>query len=125
MRLAVDTRDGAHNLNVEIADADVSVALDWFTRLDGNRHTLLSLEREDGWQLMAGGGPLRYVVTLGNSDDNLTLENPSGNQSTMVELCAGGQYGEYPETVCISPEQAATAVSLFFLGRERQVQWAR
>ncbi|EJK84360.1 hypothetical protein G6L94_00725 [Agrobacterium rhizogenes] len=125
MRLITDTRNGVHNLDAEVPDADVNMALDWFSKLDGKRHTLMSLERKDGWQLMIGGGPLRYVVTLGNDIDNLTLENMSGNQSTMVELCAGGQYGDYPETICVNPEQAANAVSLFFLGLEQQLQWAK
>jgi hypothetical protein len=125
MRLTADRRDGVHNLDAEVPDADVNAALDWLCRLDGKRHTLLSVERRDGWQLMVGGGPLRYVVTLGNDIESLALENPGGNQSTMVELCAGGQYGDYPETICVNPEQAANAVSLFFLGLEQQLQWAK
>ncbi|MFS8051103.1 hypothetical protein [Rhizobium sp. BR 314] len=125
MRLITDTRNGNHNLDVEVPDADVKVVLDWLSRLDGKQHTLLSLERKDGWQLMVGGGPFRYVVTLGSDIDNMTLENPSGNQSTMVELCAGGQYGDFPETICVNPEQVASAVSLFFLGRELQLRWVK
>lgn len=125
MRLTADRRNGVHNLDAEVLDADVNAALDWLSRLDGKRHTLLSVERQDGLQLMVGGGPLRYVVTLGNDIENLALENPRGNQFTMVELCAGGQYGDYPETICVNPEQAANAVSLFFLGLEQQLQWTK
>ncbi|WFU04558.1 hypothetical protein QA648_27655 (plasmid) [Rhizobium sp. CB3171] len=123
MRLTADMRDGVHNLDVEILDANVNEALDWLSKLNGKQHTLLNLEREDGWQVMVGGGPIHYVVTLGNGDDNLTLENPVGNQSTIVELCAGGQYGEYSETICVGQERAVNAVSLFFQGREREEQW--
>lgn len=125
MQLTADRRNGVHNLDAEVPDADVNVALDCLSKLDGERHTLLSLGRTDGWQLMVGGGPFRYVVTLGNDTDNLTLENASGNQSTLVRLCAGGQYGDYPETICVKQDQAANAVSLFFLGLEQQLQWVK
>ncbi|NTJ61688.1 hypothetical protein G6M50_10280 [Agrobacterium rhizogenes] len=125
MRLTADRRNGVHNLDAEIPDADVNAALDWLSKLDGERHTLLSLERTDGWQLMVGGGPFRYVITLGNDIDNLTLGNPSRNQSAMLTLCAGAQYGDYPEPICVNPEQATSAVSLFFLGLEQQLQWVK
>lgn len=57
MRLTADRRNGVHNLDAEVPDADVNAALDWLSKLDGERHTLLSLERTDGRQLMVGGGP--------------------------------------------------------------------
>ncbi|WP_246726324.1 hypothetical protein [Rhizobium rhizogenes] len=110
-------------MDVEISDANVNEALEWLLKLNGKQHTLLSLEREDGWRIMVGGGPIRYVVILGNGDDNLTLENPRGKQSTIIELCAGGQFGDYSETVCVGPERAVNAVSLFFEGREQEEQW--
>jgi hypothetical protein len=124
MRLTADNRDGVHSWNIEVPDADENVAMDWLSKLDGKQHTLLSLEREDGWQLMVGGGPLCYVVTLGDGDQNLTFQNASGDQSMMVELCAGGQYGEFPETFCANREQATNVTSLFFRGQEKQEQWA-
>jgi hypothetical protein len=111
MRLTADARDGVHNVDVEISDANVNEALEWLLKLNGKQHTLLSLEREDGWRI------------LGNGDDNLTLENPRGKQSTIIELCAGGQFGDYSETVCVGPERAVNAVSLFFEGREQEEQW--
>lgn len=125
MQLTIDKREGVHNLNIGVPDADEMVTLDWLSKLNGQQHTLISLERDDGWQVMVGGGPIYYIVTLGNADENLTLENLSGDEARMVELCAGGQYGEYPETFCVSREQAANAVSLFFRRQEQQVEWQK
>lgn len=117
MQLTVDKREGVHNLDIGVPDADEIVTLNWLSKLNGLRHTLLGLERDDGWQVMVGGGPIYYIVTLGNADENLMLENSSGDEAKMVELCAGGQYGEYPESFCVNREQAANAVSLFFEGK--------
>ncbi|MBO9166777.1 hypothetical protein [Rhizobium sp. L245/93] len=125
MQLNIDKREGVHNLNIRVPDADEIVTLNWLSKLNGQQHTLISLERDDGWQVMVGGGPIYYIVTLGNADENLTLENSSGDEAKMVELCAGGQYGEYPESFCVDREQAANAVSLFFQGQEQQVGWQK
>ena len=125
MQLNIDKREGVHNLNIRVPDADEIVTLNWLSKLNGQQHTLISLERDDGWQVMVGGGPIYYIVTLGNADENLTLENSSGDEAKMVKLCAGGQYGEYPESFCVDREQAANAVSLFFRGQEQQVGWQK
>jgi len=91
--------------------------------LDGNTHTLVMFDREDGWQLLIGGGPDFYVITLGNSDENLTFFNQSGDEAHKLEICAGGQLGKYPETICASIEQVKMVVEYFFENRERQLNW--
>ncbi|EGP54306.1 hypothetical protein G3A56_23360 [Rhizobium oryzihabitans] len=123
MKLIVDYRTGVHNSDVEIANADPQVTLSWLKKLDGMQHTLLNVSRLDGSCLMVGGGPLWYVVTLDNNKQNLTLQNPDGLETEMIELCAGGQYGEYPKALCVNYEQASQAVSLFFEGKEFLMQW--
>jgi hypothetical protein len=123
MILTIDDRDGIHNMDVEASISDDRSALDWLLKLDGKKHTLLSIERGDGWQLMIGGGASRYIITLGNGEENLTFKNSLGDESSMVELCAGGQFGEYPESLCANYDQAAHVVSLFLNGQERLIEW--
>ncbi|WFR97599.1 hypothetical protein [Rhizobium tumorigenes] len=65
MQLTVDKREGVQNLDIGVSDADEIVTLNWLSKLNGQEHTLLGLERDDGWQVMVGGGPIYYVVTLG------------------------------------------------------------
>ena len=124
MRLTIDSRDGVHNRDAVVFHAGEQVAMVWLSKLNGKQHTLLSLDRDDGWQLMVGGGPLHYVITLSDKSQNLTFRNPSGDETVTVEVCAGGQYGDFPETFCANYEQAKNIISLFFQGKERQETWA-
>lgn len=123
MRFTIDNRGDVHNLDIAAYISDDRSALGWLLKLDGKHHTLLSIERGDGWQLMIGGGASRYIITLGNGEENLTFKNSLGDESNMVELCAGGQFGEYPESLCANYDQAAHVVSLFLNGQERLIEW--
>ena len=123
MQLTVDCRTGVHNQDIEVADVGADVVLSWLKKLDGERYTLVSLERSDGSRIMIGGGPSLYVAALDDGKRNLTLQNPAGLETEMVELCAGGQYGEYPKAICVDQKQAAQAVTLFFEGNEFYVTW--
>jgi len=124
MQLTVDCRAGVHNENTEVANAGVDAVLSWLKKLDGKRHTLINLERSDGSRLMIGGGPSWYVVVFDDDKKNLTLQNSVGLETEMIELCAGGQYGEYPKAFCVDQKQAAQAVTLFFEGNESYATWA-
>lgn len=124
MKLTVDNRVGIHNQDAEIDVVEKNEAIGWIKSLDGARHTLLNLERADGVLLMVGGGPDKYVVTLNDGDESLVLKNSKDHKNDLVELCAGGQYGEYPEEICVDLGQAADAVSMFFDGYERRMEWA-
>lgn len=124
MRITVDCRAGVHNQDITFADVDVSVARLWLAKLDGNQHTLLNLVRSDGHHVMVGGGPSWYVVTLDDGKNSLTLQNPHGVETEMIELCAGGQYGEYPASFCVDQIYADQVIDLFFDGTEASATWA-
>lgn len=123
MQITVDCRTGIHNQDIVVTNAGLSDALSWLTRLDGNRHTLISLSRPTGHHLMIGGGPSWYVVTLDDGKNSLTLQNRHGAEAEIVELCAGGQYGEYPTAYCVDQMQAAQVINLFFEKTETNESW--
>lgn len=123
MRLLLDERIGARNTDQYFEGIDEKTSLEKLSLLDGDKHTLIMLERSDGWQLMAGGGPAKFIVTLSDGSENLTLINTFGDDSVTVELCAGGQLGEFPENLCVDYEQAKNAIQLFFKNTERSAGW--
>ena len=118
MQLSVDCWIGVLNQDIDVANVAADVAISWLKKLDGKQHTLVALKRSDGAYMMIGGGSSWYVVTLNDGKKDLTLQNPTGLETEMVELCAGGQYGDYPSTICVDQKQAAQAVTLFFEGNE-------
>lgn len=123
MQLIVDNRVGVHNQEITVASVGKEMALDWLSKLNGRQHTLLSFERQDGWQLMVGGGPEQYVITLSDGEDNLTFCNRDGSVTEVVEICAGGQFGEFPKNISATYKQAALIIDLFFSKNERQENW--
>jgi hypothetical protein len=120
MQLIADNRVGVHNQETKVSCVGEEVALDWLSKLDGRQHTLLSFERQDGWQLMVGGGPAQYIITLSDGSDNLTFCNRDGDETETIEICAGGQFGEFPKNICATYQQAARVIALFFSKNERQ-----
>lgn len=123
VKLTADFRKGVHNQETRLSFVDKDTALQWLLKLDGRVHTLLSLERQDGWQLMVGGGPSQYVITLSDGSSNLTFCNSAGDGTKVVELCAGGQFGEFPQNICATYKQATEVVICFFDENERQESW--
>lgn len=109
----MDERNGVHSQDIKIDNVDKRTAIFWLGRLGGQRHTLLVVERGDGRQLTVGGGGERFVVTLDDEKQCLTLVNQEGRVETALEICAGGQYGEYPETICVTRNDAAKAIGFF------------
>lgn len=123
MKLFIDKRSGVHNVETEVDKIDLHSTKEKFYLLDGNAVTLVMLERVDGWQLLIGGGPENFIVTLSDDSTNLTFYNPKGNENNQIEICAGGQYGEYPETLCVSRDQVILVVEHFFENTERKLSW--
>ena len=123
MQLIADNREGVHNQEVKIDFVDKNVAMKWLVKLDGSQHTLLSFKREDDWSLMIGGGPIQYIITLGDGTNDFTFHTPSGKGEEMVELCAGGQFGEFPQSICATKHQAAQVIADFFDGKENKGSW--
>ena len=123
MKMIVDDRDGIYNTDIEINNGDKIISDHWLLKLDGKRHTLMVLEREDGWQLMIGGGKKYYVINLQKDDEYFHFVNENGDQAINIELCAGGQFSEFPEAMCANHAQLPNIVELFFSGQERKLRW--
>ncbi len=123
IKISFDKREGAHNNETVSENIQLEVAVRQVLKLDGKVHTLVMFDRNDGWQLMVGGGPDHYIVTLGGEDENLTLHNENGDGTKEVEICAGGQYGDFSEIICVDIEQSKLAVKAFFESTERDLDW--
>ena len=79
MKLFIDDRVANRNSDVELECHGYEQAIAALGRLNGQEHTLVSIERVDGWQLcVGGGGGAGFVVTLSSQcDENFTLLNLS------------------------------------------------
>ena len=94
-----------------------------FDRLDGRRHTLLTLQGEGERHLAVGGGPDRFVVYM--TEDNLCFYNlvtavAADDQTESV--VAGGQEGDYPSAQVITKSMAWEAVLTYFASGTRSDQ---
>lgn len=74
--------------------------------LDGKRHTqILVVNESKKSNLLIGGGPLNFVVTLteGNDEHFYNLLNIAvhGNDTDEVEVITGGQAGYFQKRYCI------------------------
>ncbi|WP_139133883.1 MULTISPECIES: hypothetical protein [Pseudomonas] len=126
MKLFIDYRVANKSSDVELECHEVEHALAALRRLNGREHTLLSIERSDGWQLCVGGGGAGFVITLSSqSDENLTLLNSGGDVGGVVELCAGGQFSDFSRSIVVGEDQASKAICSFFLESEMDLSWAR
>lgn len=123
MKITIDSRSGAHNQDIEIFNAEIDKALTCLRKLDGMNHTLMIIERSDSFQLVIGGGRSFYVVTLDGGFVSKTLKNVNSVEPQTVELCAGGQYGEYPAYFCVDETQVSKIISLFFQDVETEAVW--
>ncbi|WP_201009044.1 Imm1 family immunity protein [Paenibacillus glycanilyticus] len=83
-------------------------------RLNGEQHTLLSLNlSEDAYILVGGGESGYYIVTA--TLDNMTYYNLIDESQTdeTIYLKAGGQFGDYSRKLCIDFNTMSNAVKTF------------
>ncbi|WP_454254159.1 hypothetical protein [Pseudomonas sp. Marseille-Q8238] len=124
MKLVIDDRYENKNNDVVLDCCSSEQAIDALYKMDGRQHTLLVLERNDGWQLCIGGGGREFVVTLSSrSDENFTLLNPNEGGEELVELCAGGQFAEFPREIVVDRELVGTVIHKFFNKEEGFLNW--
>lgn len=90
--------------------------------LDGVQHTLFSAQCNDK-TLMIGGGDKAFVVTLDDDNVSKTLLNPIHDRYKMIELCAGGQYAEYPVSLVVEKPDAANALKCFYTNSQESLDW--
>ncbi len=124
MRVAIDQRAGVHCEELTYDAVNPQQIVDIIDRLDGSKHTLVSLDRGDGWQMCIGGGAVSFIVTRSSEDDqNFTLPNEDGTLEKEVELCVGGQYAEFSESIVVNKDLACQAMILFFDRKENELTW--
>lgn len=124
MQAIFDLRNGNFGEETVINDIEVDDALSLLKQLNGNTHTMLVLKRNDDVVLCIGGGRQYFVATMTDcNSENLTLIKPSENESKVVEICAGGQFSNFPDSIAIDLSLAQQAVSNFFVGLEKNMTW--
>lgn len=124
MQAILDLRNGNFGEETVINDIEVDDTLSLLKQLNGNTHTMLVLKRNDDVVLCIGGGSQYFVVTMTNrNSDNITLIKPSGNRSKVVEICVGGQFSDFPDSIAIDFNLAQQAVNNFFAGLEKEMIW--
>lgn len=123
MKVTLDKREGVKNTDETYDIYQVTEAVDIVSQLDGSVRTVAYFERDDGASLMVGGGKDHFVVTFTTPGQDLTLANDDAIEGDVIEVCAGGQFGEYPaEIVCVA-DQVNKAVASFFDGNEADLSW--
>ena len=125
MKLTLDNRTGNLNRDTECDNCDREVLIEYLNKLNGNNHTLLSIEREDSSRLDVGGGPNCFIVSCTTSnDENLTLLNLlASNSMETIELCVGGQFADFPKPIVVNKETAINAVLSFSDKNEQDLDW--
>lgn len=58
-----------------------------------------------------------------SNDQYTALTNCDVVADDVIEICAGGQFGEYPAEVVCGADQANHAVALFSDGSEADLNW--
>jgi hypothetical protein len=123
VQLIIDNRQGVENQDTVIPEATEAIALNWLERLDGRRHTLLCLERDQMDTLMVGGGPVHFVVTRNNQTLANITKSDVVNSSATIEVCAGGQYGDFATAVVVDLSTAQFAVKSFIRSQDEALPW--
>ncbi|MCM3657607.1 hypothetical protein M3147_10130 [Agromyces mediolanus] len=80
--------------------------------LDGLTHTLIA-HRIQGWEVMVGGGPDRFIVTATTDDGNRVANAINGapaDDDETVELTVGGQAVDYPATYALARNETRRAL---------------
>ncbi|MBO9872940.1 hypothetical protein J7370_05980 [Xanthomonas sp. D-93] len=123
MIISIDSRNGTMNNENIFETEDFEKVFELVDRLDGNRHTLVSIEKSDGSQMLVGGGAGKYIVTMTSSDfKNFHLENGE-KKGGLVEICAGGQFGEYDKNMVVSIDLVKSAIKQFFGRTTPNLSW--
>ena len=125
MKISMDSREGAGNTEITGIHCKLDRALDWFQKLDGIKHTLISLDREDSSQMMIGGGPNEFVVSLSKDDADHTLTNSQASGDTTSYICVGGQYGDFPDSMRNDSKATLTAIRTYFESAEDTLDWVK
>lgn len=124
MKALLDNRTGLINEDIVVNEIKLNEALLLLKNLDGKKHTMLSLERKDNFILCIGGGNQFFIVTISNENsDSKTLLNPLSNESKIIEICAGGQYADFPDKFVVDLDLINKVVKHFYVNQEEKMNW--
>ena len=115
MKLITENRQGSGNeesINADPNFNSLNVALN---ELNGEFHSLLTVELASGVVLHIGGGPNEYMSQILNGDTCM-LAIGSLKKVGMTELIVGGQSSEFESRVILSYEQARDILLVFYHG---------
>ncbi|PWQ99703.1 hypothetical protein [Leucothrix arctica] len=126
MKLILDNRTENLNKDMVFDESDEKRSINVLHTLNGNTHTMLSLEREDEVRLDIGGGPDFFIVTCTKKNgQGLTLLNPIKESGNTIELCAGGQYADFPVEIVVDESVASDAIISFYKKNEQSLDWEK
>lgn len=93
--------------------------------LDGIKRTLLSLQSENGRQLVIGGGDNGYVAYVAFSDLEFWNLLSAIDQGELVYVTAGGQQGDYASRYVVDRQRAFEAGVSFMQdgGLAKNLRW--
>ncbi len=115
MKLFTENWLDTSNEEVEIGDPTISDLDDAFASLDGDRHTLLSLELPSGAVLQIGGGPDKYIAQVVNGG-HCWLAKGADSRGPPLELAVGGQLSQFEPSAALTCEQCNDIMSVFYHG---------
>ena len=96
-------------------------------RLDGSRHTLMTVVLPSGKSLTIGGGPSRFVTEVAEDERNRwAAVDPTAGEEP-VDLRVGGSLADYPARLCVDMETVLSAVRAFISddgARSKSVTWS-
>jgi hypothetical protein len=115
LRVTLDNYSTATSERLEFICGRSADTLDLVRRLDGKTHTELCFDHPTGWTLIVGGGPSEFVtVKFNERGESYALINPTPVGAKRIDLCVGGQLGDFaPDVVCVFPA-VADAIHEFF-----------
>ncbi len=126
VNLSLDQWRGVYCHSIDTPSPSEDDVLAAIRTLDGKIHTLVFLEREEGYNLSIGGGPDLYICCIEEFGEFLTLTDAGAGDKTIM-LVTGGQVGHFQERNCM-PRELVERAALEYLRtgkRLRNVVWDR
>jgi hypothetical protein len=112
--IETDYWSGNRDLGGAFEVVDLEMVEKSLRELDGKVKTLVNLLRDENAHMSVGGGGDGIFISY-ITYDNETFFNlvDLSKSDKKVELCVGGQYGEYPEKMCVPLEKVLIAARCF------------
>jgi hypothetical protein len=114
VRMTLDLIEGVRNACEHFENPTWELVRGALLRLDGRRHTLVTIHLSAETHMGVGGGPDRFVVYVTRGEESShNLVDPTDTAMQPVSLNAGGQVAEYPARQCVTKEGMLRAARAF------------